>query len=709
MWERWRKLRATLSVAGILSGLSLTAGLLGTALPARAQDVGLFLYILNPPNAVTDLVASPVGSQDGDVQLVWTAPANANTARIDHYLIRYATFPAANIGSAETWWTQNAGTESTFGPAQQPGVQEFHSIGGLTLDVTYYFGIKSIDVDNQTSPIDTLVGTVNQASSLPLDTGLNATPPPPTNFVGMALSSTSIQWTWDSSLGATNYVLLNDPSGTIVQQTSALFITETGFTPNFALSRRLRAENSVGASAPTSAQTVYTLANTPINPSIQSAGAASITLGWDANANPSITNYRVTRSLNGVNFSVIATVATTTYQDTGLSANTSYYYRVQALNDDDIPTSFTSIVSTLTLRGTRKTPNPPMGLFGFLDPTGKAFTLSWESVLWSDDGSPVENLAGYNVYRRAALNTSPVKLTPVPIPVTVFADQVDNKTFYYTITAVNADGDESAESFYADSSADANIIFVASDNLSSVFMPQSVNELMRSGYNKYGVPLSIAFVEEPIASNTDIVRNIRLQLIRGDNKKALNDLAFAKPQTVVAVGYNLVNGQVAKGAPLAQGVSASATNISPDQLSMYWHNGVTWVKIGGTLDVASQSVKTKSSYLGNYQLRVAARAVSLTLEQGNVYPRVFTPNDDGLNDRVYFVLENPNNSNVRGEIFDLSGRRVATLPPPAATGIGTTIIWDGKDSNGSVVPSGVYMYRLEGEGKTFTGTVAVAR
>jgi flagellar hook assembly protein FlgD len=35
--------------------------------------------------------------------------------------------------------------------------------------------------------------------------------------------------------------------------------------------------------------------------------------------------------------------------------------------------------------------------------------------------------------------------------------------------------------------------------------------------------------------------------------------------------------------------------------------------------------------------------------------------------------------------------------------------WDGKDFNGGRVPSGAYYYTIQGEGKSFTGTVVVAR
>ena len=65
--------------------------------------------------------------------------------------------------------------------------------------------------------------------------------------------------------------------------------------------------------------------------------------------------------------------------------------------------------------------------------------------------------------------------------------------------------------------------------------------------------------------------------------------------------------------------------------------------------------------------------------------------------------------NVGGEIFDKEGRHVRNLPAAAGGGIGTTLIWDGKDDRGNVVPGGAYIYKISGEGHSFTGTVGVAR
>jgi len=221
------------------------------------------------------------------------------------------------------------------------------------------------------------------------------------------------------------------------------------------------------------------------------------------------------------------------------------------------------------------------------------------------------------------------------------------------------------------------------------------------------VGLTLILVEEPVISDTTIIRNVRLQLVRGDTLQAVNDLSFPQAGATVSVGYSLINGEVATG---AQAAPALAPGVTPSQLALYWSNGVSWIKLGGVLNITNQTVSVKTAFLGNYQLRTTPRASSLSLDKTNVYPRIITPNGDGLNDRVYFVLENPNNAAVRGEIFDREGRRIATLADPSlVSGIGTTLIWNGHDTNGNVVPGGAYIYRIQGEGLTLSGTVGVAR
>ncbi len=97
---------------------------------------------------------------------------------------------------------------------------------------------------------------------------------------------------------------------------------------------------------------------------------------------------------------------------------------------------------------------------------------------------------------------------------------------------------------------------------------------------------------------------------------------------------------------------------------------------------------------------------SVTL--ASVYPRIITPNGDSHNDKARFEFDNPEDLPVSGQVFDLSGARVATLSSGTPTAAATILLWDGKDVDGQTVAGGIYIYQIEFQGKHATGTVVVA-
>jgi hypothetical protein len=56
-------------------------------------------------------------------------------------------------------------------------------------------------------------------------------------------------------------------------------------------------------------------------------------------------------------------------------------------------------------------------------------------------------------------------------------------------------------------------------------------------------------------------------------------------------------------------------------------------------------------------------------------------------------------------VFDVRGRQVAAVEGPSGTGL----VWDGKDSAGKPVGSGVYLYRLKVGPVSEQGTVVVVK
>ena len=79
-----------------------------------------------------------------------------------------------------------------------------------------------------------------------------------------------------------------------------------------------------------------------------------------------------------------------------------------------------------------------------------------------------------------------------------------------------------------------------------------------------------------------------------------------------------------------------------------------------------------------------------------ISPNPFTPNADGVNDRmqIRFALGNLNaDREIRVEIFDLSGRRVWSS---VQLGFGEqSVVWQGWDDAGKGVPPGLYLCKIE--------------
>src|ERR1700733_2796633 len=83
--------------------------------------------------------------------------------------------------------------------------------------------------------------------------------------------------------------------------------------------------------------------------------------------------------------------------------------------------------------------------------------------------------------------------------------------------------------------------------------------------------------------------------------------------------------------------------------------------------------------------------------------RILTPNGDGIHDSVAFTLAQPPTNVPRAQVYDVRGRRVRELALVAPT----QLRWDGRDSSGRIVGSGVYLVQISEEASLWNGVVAV--
>ncbi len=175
--------------------------------------------------------------------------------------------------------------------------------------------------------------------------------------------------------------------------------------------------------------------NPPAAPSNLVATAAScsqINLTWADNSTDE-TQFNIERGTDGVNFSQIATVGAnvTSYSNTGLTASTTYYYRVRAYNSGGY-SGYTNTANAATPACPPAPPAAPTNLTGTAGQTNIALT-------WTDNSN---NEDGFRIYRGTSSTNLTLRAT-VGANVTSYNDTglARRTTYYYKVCAYNANGE----------------------------------------------------------------------------------------------------------------------------------------------------------------------------------------------------------------------------------------------------------------------------
>ena len=204
---------------------------------------------------------------------------------------------------------------------------------------------------------DVAVEVKSSNSTSGSSSGSNSTVTTPSSPIGLnatavSYSEINLSWNAPSSDGGskiTGYKIERSANGgsswgTIVASTGSndTAFYDTGLGAGKTYEYRVYAINTVGTSQPSNIATATTLATEPSSPTGLAATAVSsseIDLTWNApgwNGGAPVTGYEVQRSADsGSTWSIIVKdtgSTSTSYSDTGLSAGTTYSYRVMAIN-----------------------------------------------------------------------------------------------------------------------------------------------------------------------------------------------------------------------------------------------------------------------------------------------------------------------------------------------------------------------------------------
>lgn len=310
-------------------------------------------------------------------------------------------------------------------------------------------GSGAINVDSTSAVVRTIDQNGTQVGENILTTRTGATytivdstaPTTPTGLTVGTRAITSIPLSWTAStdnVGVTGYRVYRNGGTTPVGTPTTTSFTDSGLTPNTAYSYTVSAVDAAGnESVKTTAVATSTLPDTvaPTTPTGVTVGAKTMTtipLTWTASTdNVAVTGYRVYR--NG-GATPIGTPSTPAFTDSGLAPNTSYSYTISAVDAAGNESVKTTATATSTLPDTAA-PSVPTGL-KINTQTTTSVTLGWTA---STDNVAVTS---YRVYRNGS--TTPLG-TSATNSYTDSNGLALNQTYTYSVSAVDAAGNESAK------------------------------------------------------------------------------------------------------------------------------------------------------------------------------------------------------------------------------------------------------------------------
>ena len=241
------------------------------------------------------------------------------------------------------------------------GSENSYAISGLLEQISYHFKIKAFDeVPNNSS-------FSNVASATTFD----VTPPDkPTGLIATAVSDTEVNLQWDENTESDieGYLIFindtnNGPTGdfhlihTIVGKNTNYKVTDLNekITYYFRIKAYDEVPNYSIFSKVASATTPdLTHPSVPTGLIVSNPTENSLTLSWNANPENDVIRYILNRgsSSSGPFIEIsFEPIIGTQVIDTGLKEEVSYYYKIKAVDDADLESEFSNVVSGTTILG----------------------------------------------------------------------------------------------------------------------------------------------------------------------------------------------------------------------------------------------------------------------------------------------------------------------------------------------------------------------
>ena len=330
-----------------------------------------------------------------------TAGNNASTGKV--------TLSWNAVKGAAKYEIWRAGSSTGSFTRQYTTTKTSYTNTGSYAGYTYYYKVKAVKTvasSDYLSDYSVMVSGTSMAK--------------PT--VTLAKTDSGIKLTWKAIDGAAKYQVARSTDNKtfkILKTVTGTSLVNTSVTQGTKYYYKVRPVDAKGNTGAYSAVKSYTILGTPTVTAKQSGTSAA--LSWTKIAGAE--KYNIYRSTDGVSFSLLTTVKTTSFTDKSLTKGSTYYYKVKAATSSNSG-SFSDVVSLKIMKAPAIT----------LKSSDGAVKLTWKAI----DGA-----VKYQVYR--STDNKSFKLLSTVKGTSLTNSKVTGGTkYYYKLRAVDENGGVSA-------------------------------------------------------------------------------------------------------------------------------------------------------------------------------------------------------------------------------------------------------------------------
>jgi|GEM_PF-1300837 len=340
-------------------------------------------------------------------------------------------------------WTDNSGNETAFAVERSTDGSTWSQIASTSANATSYYdsGLSANTLYYHRVRAYNALGYSSYSANASATT-TDVLPNAPSALSTTATTTSAIGLSWTDNAGnETTFTVERSTNGSTWSQiastsANATAYYDSGLSANTHYFHRVRAYNAIGYSSYSNTADATTTDTLPAAPT-GLAGVATTTsqigLTWNDNS-LNETAFAVERTIDLVHWTQVASTSahtgtSTSYYDSGLSANTVYYHRVRAYNAIGYSGYSNASVATTT----NSVPTAPSGLSASSSPTLKQASLSW-----ADNSS---NETSFEVLR-STNNVTYSHLASTSANVTAYVDTTVNAvtSYWYKVRAYDSAG-----------------------------------------------------------------------------------------------------------------------------------------------------------------------------------------------------------------------------------------------------------------------------